>query len=53
MKNTLILQSKSIALCSLCMLGMIMMSCNSKRGQQLPTIGKSVALFDYFFLQGK
>ncbi len=30
MKNTLILQSKSIALCSLCMLGMIMMSCNSK-----------------------
>lgn len=52
MKNTLILQSKSIALCSLCMLGMIMMSCNSKRGQQLPTIGKSVALFDYFSYKG-
>ena len=29
-----------------------MMSCNSKKEQQLPAIGKSVALFDYFSYKG-
>ena len=28
------------------------MSCSSKKEQQLPTIGKSVALFDYFSYKG-
>ena len=31
---------------------MTVMSCNSKKEQQLPAIGKSVALFDYFSYKG-
>lgn len=52
MKNTQALQSMSIVLCSLYMLGMVTISCSSKKEQQLPAIGKSVALFDYFSYKG-
>ena len=48
MKNTQVIQLMSIVRLSIFMLGITMMSCNSKKEQQLPAIGKSVALFDYF-----
>ena len=48
MKNTQILQSMSVILCFLFLLGVVTMSCSSRKEQQLPAIGKSVALFDYF-----
>ena len=43
MKNTQVIQLMSIVRLSIFMLGITMMSCNSKKGQQLPAIGKSVA----------
>ena len=43
MKNTQMLQSISVVLCFLFLLGAVTMSCSSKKEQQLPTIGKSVA----------
>ena len=52
MKNTQMLQSISVVLCFLFLLGAVTMSCSSKKEQQLPTIGKSVALFDYFSYKG-
>ena len=52
MKNTQVMQSMSIVWLSIFMLGITMMSCNSKKEQQLPTIGKFVALFDYFSYKG-
>ena len=52
MKNTQVIQLMSIVRLSIFMLGITMMSCNSKKGQQLPAIGKSVALFDYFSYKG-
>lgn len=48
MKNTQVIQLMSIVWLSIFMLGITMMSCSSKKEQQLPAIGKSVALFDYF-----
>lgn len=52
MKNTQAMQLMSIVWLSAFMLGMTVMSCNSKKEQQLPAIGKSVALFDYFSYKG-
>ena len=52
MKNTQVIQLMSIVRLSIFMLGITMMSCNSKKEQQLPAIGKSVALFDYFSYKG-
>lgn len=52
MKNTQMLQSISVVLCFLFLLGAVTTSCSSKKEQQLPTIGKSVALFDYFSYKG-
>ena len=44
MKNTQVIQLMSIVWLSIFMLGITMMSCSSKKEQQLPAIGKSVAL---------
>lgn len=52
MKNTQVIQLMSIVRLSIFMLGITMMSCNSKKEQQLLAIGKSVALFDYFSYKG-
>lgn len=52
MKNTRMLKSMSIVLCSLFVMEMAMTSCKSKKEQPLPAIGKSVALFDYFTYKG-
>ena len=52
MKNTQVIQLMSIVRLSIFMLGITMMSCNSKKEQQLSAIGKSVALFDYFSYKG-
>lgn len=52
MKNTRMLKLMSIVLCSLFVMEMAMTSCKSKKEQPLPTIGKSVALFDYFTYKG-
>lgn len=52
MKNTQVIQLMSIVWLSIFMLGITMISCNSKKEQQLPAIGKSVALFDYFSYKG-
>ena len=52
MKNTQVIQLMSIVWLSIFMLGITMMSCSSKKEQQLPAIGKSVALFDYFSYKG-
>ena len=52
LKNTQVIQLMSIVRLSIFMLGITMMSCNSKKEQQLPAIGKSVALFDYFSYKG-
>lgn len=52
MKNTRMLKSMSIVLCSLFVMEMAMTSCKSKKEQPLPVIGKSVALFDYFTYKG-
>jgi hypothetical protein len=45
MKNTQVIQLMSIVRLSIFMLGITMMSCNSKKEQQLPAIGKSVIIF--------
>ena len=50
--STQVIQLMSIVRLSIFMLGITMMSCNSKKEQQLPAIGKSVALFDYFSYKG-
>lgn len=52
MKNTRMLKSMSIVLCSLFVMEMAMTSCKSKQEQPLLAIGKSVALFDYFTYKG-
>lgn len=52
MKNTQVIQLMSIVWLSIFMLGITMMSCSSKKEQQLPAIGKSVPLFDYFSYKG-
>lgn len=52
MKNTRMLKSMSIVLCSLLVMGLAMTSCKTKKEQPLPVIGKSVALFDYFTYKG-
>lgn len=52
MKNTQILQSKFAIVCSLFIIGSVMISCGTRTAQQLPAIDKSVALFDYFSYKG-
>lgn len=52
MKNTRMLKSMSIVLCSLLVMGLAMTSCKTKKERPLPVIGKSVALFDYFAYKG-
>lgn len=52
MKKKQISQLVSTGLLSLYIMGMLTISCSLKKEQQLPIIGKSVALFDNFVYKG-